>query len=47
MVRCSVLIYLGYQVVYSWFTLLNKWRLIISGLQRYGLLLILMGAQVV
>ena len=23
-VRCSVLIYLGYQVVYSWFTLLKK-----------------------
>ena len=40
---CSVIIYLGYQVVYSWFTLLKKWRLIISGLQRYGLLLITHG----
>ena len=40
---CSVIIYLGYQVVYAWFTLLKKWRLIISGLQRCGLLVITHG----
>ena len=44
---CSVIIYLGYQVDYSRFTLLKKLRLIISGLQRCGLLVDAHGHTVV